>query len=154
MKTANEKTALKFYDLFNKRDWQALSSICDDKITLKNMATGEDYKGVDGAKKWLQSWSNLCTDMKCDDVEAVATSDTFVVIEGNAHGNNDGPIHMATANLPASHKKLHVQWVDIIEMHGGKISSVRSYYDTGRVMTQLGVAMNPPAARPTPGVAR
>lgn len=150
----NEKIARKFYDIFNKRDWQAVAGICDDKCVIKNMATGEDYKGVDGMKKWLQYWAGMCSDLMCDDVDVIGLSDNMVVIEGKAHGINDGQLFMPNATLPPTGKKLTVEWVDLLEFRNGKIAGIRCYYDTGRIMSQLGLGGQVQATRPTPGVVR
>ncbi len=147
MKSLHESTARKFYDSFNHRDYKTLVDFCDPKCVITSMATGEQYKGVDGAKKWFLSWSNLSSDMKAD-VEVIAASDNYVVIEGNAHGINDGQVTLPTGTMPATKKKLHVQWVDIIEFKDNKIIGVRSYYDMVRMLNQLGVTQLPQHYKP------
>jgi hypothetical protein len=140
MKTAAEKTVEKVYDIFNQRNWSALADIVDTKFVGRDMQTNQEYKGVSGLTNWLQSWSNLSTNMQCDSIKCVASSETTVVIEGHASGKNDGPIQTPTGQtLKASGKPLDMIWVDIIELKGGKICAQRTYYDTNRMLTQLGL---------------
>lgn len=147
MKSVHETTARKFYDTFNRRDYKAIGDVCDTKCVITDMATGTQLKGLDGAKSWLQFWATMSSDMKAD-IEVVSASDTCVVIEGNARGLNDGSITLPSGTLPASKKKLHMQWVDIIEFKDNKIASVRCYYDMVRMLNQLGVTQLPQNYKP------
>ena len=140
MRTAAEKTVEKVYDIFNQRNWSALADIVDSKFVGRDMQTNQEYKGVSGLTHWLQSWSNISTNMQCDTIKCVASSETTVVVEGHASGKNDGPILLPTGQtLKATGKHVDMIWVDIVELKGGKIYAQRTYYDTNRMMSQLGL---------------
>lgn len=139
MKSNSEKTATKLYDLFNKRDWQAMGELTDPKCVVKDMTSGEEYKGPEGMKKWMQFWVSTCSDMHVDDANVVASSDTTVAIEGSAHGINDGAIQGPSGKLAPSGKKLVMEWVDLVDVKDGKITGIRCYYDTARMLSQLGI---------------
>ena len=147
MKSLHDTTARKFYESFNRRDYKAIVDIVDPKCVITNMATGETFKGPDGAKKWLQYWSTLSSEMKAD-VEVIASSDNYCVVEGNAHGINDGQIMLPSGTMPASKKKLHMQWVDLMEFKDNKITAVRCYYDMVRTLNQLGITQLPQNYKP------
>ena len=157
MKSNSEKTATKLYDLFNKRDWQGMAELTDPKCVVKDMTSGQEYKGVAGLKQWMQFWTTVCSDMHVDDANAVAAGDTTVAIEGSAHGVNDGSIQTPNGTLPASGKKLVMEWVDLVEVKDSKILGIRCYYDTAHMLKQLGIGMQgqPQASRPNaPGTIR
>ena len=140
MKTASEKTVAKLYQMFNERNWKGLADIVDPKFTGRDMQTNKEYKGVNGVTDWLQSWSSLSTNMQCESFECVASSETTVVIEGHASGRNDGPVQLPNGQtLKATGKNLDIIWVDIVELKGGKIYAMRTYYDSNRMLTQLGL---------------
>ncbi len=147
MNTKNEKTAKKLYQLFNERNLNGLSEIVDAKCVTQDLPSGEQYKGVDGMKKWLDFWVTTCSDMKAS-VKVIATSDTMAVVEGTADGKNDGPVMLPNGQtIKATGRKLHMQWVDLIEFKSDRIIGMRSYYDSGSIMTQLGVAQGQQPAK-------
>jgi steroid delta-isomerase-like uncharacterized protein len=149
----NQTIAKSFYELFNKRDWKKIEEITDARCVVRDMALGTELKGTAGVQQWLKQWSTTCSDMRAD-VEVVGSSDTMVTIEGNGYGKNDGPIMTPQGALPASGKPMHVQWVDLMEFKDGKIVNLRCYYDTSRLMSQLGVGQPATQGRsPSPGVA-
>lgn len=152
MSKQQDTIALKLYETFNRREWQALSEFVDPSCTVRDMGTGTEWKGVDGMKQWLQKWATLSSDLKVDDVQAVASSDTMVCIEGKGRGRNDGPIQSPQGTLPASGKPVTVEWVDLVTVKQGKIAGIRCYYDTGRLMAQLGIGGQAPSRGQTTGV--
>lgn len=152
---ANEKIARKLYDCFNQRDWKGLEALTDDACVVRDMATGLEYRGTDGMRRWMMQWSNLCTDMQIDSAQPLASTESHVIIEGKAHGKNDGQLQLGVGTLPATGKTLKMEWLDVVECRGGKVTGIRCYYDTGRVMSQLGYGqeITPPRQHGVPGVA-
>jgi ketosteroid isomerase-like protein len=137
-----EKVTLNLYETFNRRDFKAIPEVFAANCKITDTTNGQVYEGHDGAKKWLQLWSGLSSDMKAEP-KVVACSDTVCVIEGNANGRNDGPIQTPQGTLPATNRKLNMIWVDLVEVKNDRVTGIRCYYDTARMMNQLGVSAQP-----------
>ena len=147
MSIKNEKTVKKMYQLLNDRDWRGLNEIIDPKCVANDLQTGQEYKGVDGVKRWLQSWVDTYSDIQAE-VKVIASSDTMVVIEGTAHGKNDGQLTLASGEtVKATGRKVTMSWVDLVEVKNDRITACRTYYDTGLMMSQLGIGQGQQAAK-------
>lgn len=148
-----ENVAQKLYDCFNKRNWSVIPDFTASNFVLYDMASGRQFRGHEGMRQWLTEWSTICSDMRTDQTVVIASSDTYVTIEGKAHGRNDGPITTPQGALPATGKPLSVQWVDLCQVQSGKITQIRCYYDALSIMNQLGFAPQPGARPPSTVVA-
>lgn len=75
----------------------------------------------------------LCADKSC-------------VVEYWLRGTHTGKLVARAGTLPPTGRKLEIRICDVMEIQGGKITNLRSYWDLYGVLSQLGLI--PEAAHP------
>ena len=129
------------YEAFNARDFDSLESIYDDRAELINLATGERLVGIDGVVRFMKSWLQGFSDAKAVITDIKQAGDT-VVCEFRGTGTHDGVFHTPRGDIPATGKRVDVQFCDVLRIERDKIVQIRSYFDSGTFARQLGVDLS------------
>ena len=73
-------------------------------------------------------------------VDRVIASGDTVVVEFTGRGTHTGTLTTSMGSIPATGRSLTLQLCDVMEFQDGKLKSQRTYFDTGSMMAQLGLA--------------
>lgn len=123
-----------------KRDIDKMLTFAADDITVHSSA-GKDMppaRGKEEARVHWQAVYNIFPDMKMD-IVAVTADEDRVVAEISHGGTMQGKI----GDKEPTGKSYRVQAAFRFDFSNGKINSIRSYWDTGSMMMQLGLIPTP-----------
>ena len=135
----NENFVRSLYDAWNERrfDVQAEAMASDGKVVIAG--TGDVFEGPDGARRYASGWATGFPDGRITVDNVVAAGDT-VVAEVTGRGTHTGTLETSMGAIPATGRSLTLKLCDVVEMKDGKIQTQRTYFDTGSMMAQLGLA--------------
>lgn len=138
--TAKENLALakNLYTLFNQRQLDEMTKSVASQCTWTNVPSGQIFKGPSGFKEFCQSWITAFSDARVEIRNQIATDDT-VVTEFAGRGTHDGPLQSPAGSIPATRKKLDLNFIEVLKLENGKIIEARAYYDSATLMRQLGL---------------
>jgi len=126
------------FTAFNTRKLNELVKHMSPKVEWRNMATGEVFKGPDGVRKFLESWISAFEDIRLD-VRHMAATDQHVATEFGARATHTATLETPNGPLPATNRKVDLALCELATIENGKITSIRTYYDSATMMAQLGV---------------
>ena len=134
----NETLARKVYDAWNNRDWQATRDAVapDGKITV--VGTGDTFEGADGAERYSTMWAAAFPDGRIT-IDQVHSAGDTVVVEFTGRGTHTATMETSMGPIPATGKSVTLHFCDVLQFRDGKVTSQRSYLDTGSLMMQLGL---------------
>ncbi len=127
------------YDDWNERDFDRLADAfaADSEIVL--MGSGNTFRGPDGARQYNESWADGFPDGRVT-VDNIVSSGDVVVVEFTGRGTHTGTLVSSAGSIPATDRSVTLKLCDILEFADGKIRRQRTYFDTGSLMAQLGLA--------------
>ena len=123
----------------NDRDFdaQADAMASDGKVVI--VGSGDVFVGPDGSRKYSESWANGFPDGRITIDDIFADGDR-VVIEVTGRGTHTGTLETSMGAIPATGRSLTIKLCDVVELKDGKVQEQRTYFDTGSMMAQLGLA--------------
>jgi ketosteroid isomerase-like protein len=126
------------YDAFNRRDFASLDAIYDERTEIINLATGERLVGVAGVTRFMKAWVEGFSDAKAEITDIKQAGDT-VICEFRGTGTHDGVFKAPAGDIPATGKKVDVQFCDVLRIENDRVVQIKSYFDSGTFARQLGV---------------
>jgi steroid delta-isomerase-like uncharacterized protein len=135
----NETFVRSLYDAWNERkfDVQAEAMASDGKVVIAG--TGDVFEGPEGARRYASGWAAGFPDGRITVDNVVAAGDT-VVAEFTGRGTHTGTLETSMGAIPATGRSLTLKLCDVVEIKDGKIQTQRTYFDSGSMMAQLGLA--------------
>lgn len=98
-------------------------------------------EGIDAILENAQGWKRAFPDARGRVLAAYADGPT-VVVELEWEGTHTGPMTTPTGDeLPPTQKRATVKACQVIEVDGGRIKSIRHYFNLMTLMNQLGVGV-------------
>ncbi len=145
--TVQENAAIARADveLYNKRDLDGIAALASADAELIDVATGQTLRGPAGSRQYSQGFMTAFPDSTCEIISVVA-DERRAVVEFWGRGTHTGPLVTPAGTLPPTGRKAEVRFCQVLEIQGGKITRMRSYWDLNTMMTQLGLV--PEAAHP------
>jgi steroid delta-isomerase-like uncharacterized protein len=134
----NISIARRLYEDWNERDFDHLASLLADDGQILLVGSGTSFRGPDGAKQFADMWATGFPDGKVT-IERAAASGKQVTIEHTGRGTHTGTLKSPGGDIPATGKSVTLQLCDVFTIEGGKIKSLRSYFDSASLLTQIGV---------------
>jgi predicted ester cyclase len=127
------------YEAWNERDFdrQAEAMAPDGSIVV--VGTGDVFEGPDGARTYNGSWATGFPDGRITIDKMVADGDT-VVVEFTGRGTHTGTLETSMGAIPPTGRSVTLKLCDVVELSDGKVTMQRTYFDTGSMMAQLGLA--------------
>ncbi|HET8982660.1 MAG TPA: ester cyclase [Pedococcus sp.] len=146
----NADLARSLYDAWNRRDFdaQAEATAADGKIHV--VGSGDTYDGPDGSRRYNTMWADAFPDGAITVDRVIPAGDT-VVVEFTGRGTHTGDLVTPMGTIPATGRSVTLQLCDVLEFHENKVRSQRSYFDTGSLMTQLGLTEQAATAQRSAG---
>lgn len=136
--TDNRTIARRFYEDWNKRDFDHLASLLADDGEILLVGSGTSFRGPEGSKQFSRMWADGFPDGRVRIDNVIATGD-HVVVELTGTGTQTGTLAAPGGDIPATGRSVTLELCDVHTIEGGKIKSLRSYFDSASLLTQLGV---------------
>lgn len=140
------KLARMQYEAYNDRDFDRAGSMVAPNAELRNVATGETFRGPAGTRQFQQGWATAFPDSRVD-VRGVVVGEDGYVVEYVGHGTQTGPLSTPAGPIPATNRTVTVEFCDVARLKDGMIASVHTYFDLMTMLRQLGVATEQAGAR-------
>jgi steroid delta-isomerase-like uncharacterized protein len=128
----------KLIDAINAHDVERIVDLAADDFELTDVATGETFRGKEGARRNIDGWFTPFPDLTCE-IENLITSGEWEAIEAIGRGTQTGSITTPEGEIPPTGKKVEAKFVTISRIRDGKVVEQRDYYDLGTIMQQLGL---------------
>lgn len=133
-------------EAWNQRDFDKIADSTAPDAKTVIVGSGQTFTGPDGSRAFDSMWADAFPDGRVT-IDQVIESGDHVVVEYTGRGTHTGTLRTGMGDIPATGKSLTLQLCDVYEVKDGKVRSQRSYFDTGSLMAQLGLA--PQAATQT-----
>ena len=146
----NATLATSLYEAWNRRDFDALADAVAPDGEIVVVGSGDTYRGPDGSRRYNVMWADAFPDGSVTVDRVIPAGDT-VVVEFTGRGTHTGDLTTPSGTIPATGKSLTLQLCDVIEFRDGKITSQRTYFDSGSLLAQLGLAEQVATAQSTTG---
>ena len=134
----NATIARTLYDDWNKRDFDHLASLVADDGEIVLVGSGTSFRGPEGSRQFSRMWADGFPDGRATIDKVIAAGDD-VVVQFTGRGTHTGTLAGPGGDIPATGRSVTLQLCDVHRIEGGKIISLRSYFDSASLLTQLGV---------------
>jgi steroid delta-isomerase-like uncharacterized protein len=136
----NVSLARSLYEAFNDRDLDVIAQAMarDGQITI--VGSGDTFDGPDGARRYNQMWTTAFPDGVIE-IDRIVATDDYAVVEFTGRGTHTGTLTTPAGSFPATGRSVTLQLCDVLQITDGKVTSQRTYFDSGALMTQLGVTL-------------
>jgi steroid delta-isomerase-like uncharacterized protein len=140
----NVRIAREFPDAWNDRDFDRAAKLMADDGEILIVGTGERFIGPAGAVKFSQMWADGFPDGRVEVMETIAEGDRVAVCY-RGRGTHTGTLRNASGEIPATGREVTLDLCDVLMIKGGKVKSIRTYFDSGSLLAQLGLMTAVPA---------
>lgn len=140
----NVRIAKEFYAAWNDRDFDRGAALMADDAEILIVGTGERYRGPAGSIEFSHMWADGFPDGRVEVTDTIAEGDRVVVLY-RGRGTHTGTLKSSAGEIPATGKQVTLDLCDVYEIRGGKVQSALTYFDSGSLLTQLGLMQMEPA---------
>ena len=134
----NSSIARGLYEAWNARDFDRTAELVTDDAEIVLVGSGTRFVGPDGVREFDQMWADGFPDGEVEITNVVAAGNT-VVVEYTGRGTQTGPLRSAGGDIPPTGRSVTLELCDVITIANGKISLLKTYFDSASLLTQLGV---------------
>jgi hypothetical protein len=135
----NTSTARSAYDAWNERDFDRFAELFKSGEIVM-VGSGMTLPGMDGARRFAEMWAGGFPDGRVT-IENVFEGDGGVAIEYTGTGTQTGVLQTPMGAIEPTGKSIELKLVDTWTFSpDGAPKQMKTYFDTGSLMTQLGVA--------------
>jgi steroid delta-isomerase-like uncharacterized protein len=134
----NVRIAREFPKAWNDRDFDRAAKLMADDGEILIVGTGERFTGPAGVVKFSQMWADGFPDGKVEVTDTIAEGDGVVVLYVG-RGTHTGTLANASGEIPATGKEVTLELCDVVTIKDGKVRSIRTYFDSGSLLAQLGL---------------
>jgi len=128
-----------FYDnVINAHNTAMIDSFCTADFVDHNPDPGRSGKGSDDLKASFKDFFTGYPDIQVKTNFMIAEGDT-VMAHVSLTGTNSG----AFGNMPATNKQINIDGIDVIVLKDGKATERWGFFDTQKMMQQLGMMPQP-----------
>jgi steroid delta-isomerase-like uncharacterized protein len=130
----NTSIVRQMYEAFNDRDLDRFESftVPDARSTL--VPFGIKLR----PREHAELWANAFSDGRIEPTTFVAQGD-LVVAEFTGRGTHTGPLRTPAGEIPATHRRVELPFIEVFRIRNGKVVESRSYFDVASMLAQLGV---------------
>jgi steroid delta-isomerase-like uncharacterized protein len=134
----NASIARSTYEAWNDRDLDRFTEVLKNGEIVM-VGTGERLKGSAGARQFAEMWATGFPDGHVD-IENVTEGGDRVVLELTGRGTHTGTLRTPMGDFSATDKPLVLNLCDVWTFASdGTPTEVRTYFDSGSMMAQLGL---------------
>lgn len=134
----NEAFVHRLFDAWNSRDYDSIRGAVADDCVLIDEGSGRTLRGPDGFTQLARSLFDAMPDGTFH-LDHLTSEGDRVVIEYTGSGTQTNDLVLNVGTVPATGREVTVHGVDIYEVRGGKVKEARAYFDSGSIMSQLGL---------------
>jgi steroid delta-isomerase-like uncharacterized protein len=142
----NATLARRMHEAWNERNFDEMAEATAPDATLTIVGSGDTFEGTEGARAFSMMWADGFPDGTVT-VDRVIESGDQVVVEYTGRGTHTGTLATSMGEIPPTGRSLTLQFCDVMEFRNGKLQSQRTYFDTGSMMAQLGLASEQTASQ-------
>ena len=124
-------------DAYNTRDFDRLDAILAPDAEVRNVATGEVYRGADAMKRYQRNWATAFPESKVEIATLVGCGET-VTMEYVGRGRQTGPLDTPQGRIEPTGRSVELPLCDVLTVRNGRITGGRTYYDVATLLRQLG----------------
>jgi steroid delta-isomerase-like uncharacterized protein len=143
--TDNTTLARSLYDGFNSRDFDHEAALWADEGVMTNVGSGQEDHGPEGSRQSNRFWDEAFPDGRVT-VHRVVAADPYVVVEFTGRGTHTGMLTTPEGSIPATGRSVTLEFCDVLQFRDGRVWSRRRYFDSGSMMSQLGLTAEPAQA--------
>lgn len=140
----NVKIALEFPQAWNDRDFDRAAQLMAADGEILIVGTGERFTGPAGAVKFSNMWADGFPDGRVEVLETIAQGDRVAVVY-QGRGTHTGTLRNSSGEIPATGREVTLDLCDVLVIKDGKVKSIRTYFDSGSLLAQLGLMVAAPA---------
>ena len=143
---SNAQLARRVHEAWNERNFDEIAEATAPDAMLTIVGTGDTFEGPEGTYAYNKMWADGFPDGSVT-VDRVIESGDHVVVEFTGRGTHTGTLATSMGEIPATGRSVTLQLCDVMEFRNGKIQSQRTYFDTGSLVAQLGLAAQQSASQ-------
>lgn len=113
------------------------------ELELRSVATDETFTGRAGYLQYAQAWAAAFPDASTD-IAALRVAGATATVEYVLRGTHSGTLIGSHGHVPPTWAQVEVGFCDVLETRDGLIARVRSYFDTGSLLRQMGLLGSSP----------
>lgn len=132
------ETLLGLFSAINDRDLDRLETLHADGYELADEATGEVFRGPEGARRNNEGWLAAFPDFRWE-VGNTMEDGEWALVEAEGRGTHTGPLLTEHGEATATGRAFSIRIVTIGRVVGGRLVEGRDYYDRAGFLSQLGV---------------
>lgn len=133
------RTVRDLYEAFNRRDFDSGAQYILPGAEQINAGSGERFMGPEGYRQNMSRWATAFPDGQVELVNVLA-SDDVATVEYIGRGTQTGPLVTPAGEIPPTGKRVELRFCDVIRFQAGKVAGLSTYFDSGSLLQQLGVA--------------
>jgi steroid delta-isomerase-like uncharacterized protein len=138
----NAQLVREIHNAFNDRDYDRVDDLVTQDVEWENVATGETFSGLEGAKQFQRGWVEAFSDATTE-IQEVHAGDDFAVNEFVGRGTHDGTLQGPAGGIPPTNRSVDVQFCEVYHIRDGRIAHGRTFFDAATMMGQLGLLPSP-----------
>ena len=143
---SNAQLARRVHEAWNERNFDEIAEATAPDARLTIVGSGDTFEGPEGTRAYNKMWADGFPDGSVS-IDRVIESGDHVVVEFTGRGTHTGTLATSMGEIPATGRSVTLQLCDVMEFKNGKVQSQRTYFDTGSLMAQLGLAAQQAASQ-------
>lgn len=136
------ETVERIVSAIQRGDAQSYAEFFTESAVLEHPLAPKPLKGRDAIRESEQAIFDSFSDIQID-IRSLTHSGQHVVAEVVLRATNTGPMDFGEAEpLPATEQRIEIAAVWVFEFApSGHVASERDYFDTAKLMAQLGIEL-------------
>ena len=126
------------FQAFDEGDLDTAAAHVSDDFELTDVAADRTFHGTAGCREWLQTFRTALPDARTELVN-IFSDGARVASEHVGRGTHRGPLVTPAGAIPPTGRAVELPIAELYEVHEGKITRMRAYYDSAALMRQLGL---------------
>jgi steroid delta-isomerase-like uncharacterized protein len=122
---------------YNEKNWSKVKEMLAADAVYDEKATHRQIQGVAEIIDAWQGWAKTIPNSKATFVREFASGDT-AILELVWKGVHTGPLQTPTGTIPARKGLVEFPACHVIQVEGGKVTSLSHYFDMLTLLTQTG----------------
>ncbi len=125
-------------DAFNQHDVKGFAATMADDVRTR--APGiDELKGKQAVTAFYKGWMDAFPDSRVE-ITAAHVLDDVVIEEGVFTGTHRGTLSGPGGDLPPTGRSVRVEYIQVLQFRGDKVTSFHLSFDRLAMLEQLGVA--------------
>lgn len=131
------------YQAFQTRSFERMAGAFTEDAELVNMATGDAYRGKEGYLQFARGWAAAFPDLRVE-VIRYHSEESWAVVEYAFRGTHSGAMISNAGFIPPTWAQVDFRLCDSVQLRGGRISRLCTYFDSATMLRQMGLLPNSP----------